>query len=126
MMNEETNEYFKRRTGLLWLGAGGLAGPLAIGLTQQIAYLLVTLNCSYGKGLMVWPVMAITVVLAIGGVMISWRNWQRAGRNGTDSAGDATSRSRFLAIVGLLFGGLSVLVVIAMWLPVLFYRQCQR
>jgi hypothetical protein len=31
-----------------------------------------------------------------------------------------------MAIVGLLFSGFSAMVIVAMWLPVIFYRQCQR
>jgi hypothetical protein len=125
-MSEETNRYFKRRGGLLWLWAGVSAGPLAIAMNQQLAYYVVTLDCSYRKGVAVMPVMLISLVVAAAGAFISWRNWQRAGRDWEDSGGDATSRSRFLAIVGLLFSVLALLAVIAMWLATLFYRQCER
>jgi hypothetical protein len=31
-----------------------------------------------------------------------------------------------MAIVGMLFSGFSLLVIIAMWLPTIFYRRCER
>jgi hypothetical protein len=74
----------------------------------------------------VTPVMLIAAALAASGVFISWGNWRRIGGEGEKGGGDATSRSRFMAIVGLLFSGFSAMVIVAMWLPVIFYRQCQR
>jgi hypothetical protein len=125
-MPEQDEEYFNRRASVAWLWAGILAGPVAVALTQQFAYLLVTLNCSYGKSVSVWPVMLLMLTLAGGGAFVSWRNWRLAGSAWESSGGDATSRGRFMAIVGMLFSGLSLLVIIAMWLPIIFYRQCQR
>jgi hypothetical protein len=125
-MSEETNEYFRRREVKLRLWAGIFAGPVAVALNQQIAYLMVTLNCSYGKSAPVTPVMLIAAALAASGVFISRDNWRRIGGEGDKGGGDPTSRSRFMAIFGLLFSGFSALVIVAMWLPVLFYRQCQR
>jgi hypothetical protein len=125
-MPERNEDYFSRGAGIAWLWAGIFAGPVAVALNQQIAYLLVTLNCSYGKSAPVTPIMLIAAALAASGVLISWRNWRRIGGEGEKGGGDATSRSRFMAVVGLLFSGFSALVIVAMWLPVLFYRQCQR
>ncbi|HEX5080713.1 MAG TPA: hypothetical protein VFY40_01610 [Blastocatellia bacterium] len=125
-MSEETNAYFRRRDVKLRLWAGIFAGPAAVALNQQIAYLLVTLNCSYGWSAPVTPAMLIGAALAVGGVFISWGSWRRIGGEGEKGGGDATSRSRFMAVFGLLFSGFSALVIVAMWLPVIFYRQCQR
>jgi hypothetical protein len=125
-MPEQNEQYFKQNAAIVWLWAGVLAGPAAIALNQQLAYLLVTLNCSYGARVAIWPVMLLMVSLATAGAFISWQNWQRTGMDKSDGGGDAKSRSRFMAIVGLLFSGLSILVIVAMWVPVFFYRQCQR
>jgi hypothetical protein len=125
-MPEQNENYFKQNAAIVWLWAGVLAGPAAIALNQQLAYLFVTLNCSYGARVTIWPVMLLMVSLATAGAFISWQNWQRTGTDQTDSGGDAKSRSRFLAIVGLLFSILSILVIVAMWVPIFFYHQCQR
>ena len=125
-MSERNEQYFKRSASIAWLWAGVLAGPAAVALNQQIVYLLVTLSCSYRKTTVLLPVMLMTFALAAGGAFVSWRNWQRTGNGASDSGGDAMSRSRFMAIVGMLFSGLSLLAIIAMWLPTIFYRQCQR
>jgi hypothetical protein len=125
-MPERNEEYFNRRASVLWLWTGILAGPVAVALTQQFAYLLAPMNCSCGKILSVWPVMLLTLTLAAGGAFVSLRNWRLAGSGWSSSGGDVTSRGRFMAIVGMLFSGLALLVIIAMWLPIVFYRQCQR
>src|SRR5215210_2739559 len=125
-MSERNEEYFRQPAGIAWLWAGVLAGPVAVALNQQIVYLMVTLSCSYGKATVLLPVMLAMLALAAGGAFISWRNWQRAGGGTADSDGDAASRSRFMAIVGMLFSGLSLLAIVAMWLPTVFYRECQR
>ena len=125
-MAERNEEYFKRGTGIAWLWLGVLTGPAAVALNQQLVYLLVTLSCSYGKATVLLPVMLMTLALAACGAFISWCNWRQAGGSTSDSGGDAMSRSRFMAIVGMLFSGLSLLAIVAMWLPTAFYRQCQR
>ena len=66
-MNENTNAYFKQPRGIFWLWAGLLAGPLAWALSQQVAYLLVTLICSHFKSLHLWPLLVATPLLALGG-----------------------------------------------------------
>ncbi|MFN7931457.1 MAG: hypothetical protein U0Y68_26715 [Blastocatellia bacterium] len=125
-MDESTENDYKQPRGLLWLWSGVLAGPLAWALSQQVGYLFVTLDCSYTKRLALWPVMLGTILLAGAGAWVSWRNWQEVGNTWPDEGGGVLSRSRFLAFVGLLLSGFSVLVILAEWLPVLFYRQCQR
>lgn len=125
-MSDENQEYFRQASGIAWLWVGVLAGPAALAVNQQVVYLLVTLNCSYGKSVVLLPVILAMLALAAGGGFISWRNWRQAGSGTEDSDGDAASRSRFMAIVGILFSALSLLAIVAMWLPTFFYRQCQR
>lgn len=125
-MDEKPNEYFNKRSGILWLWVGFLAGPLAWALSQQGAYLIVTLICSHFKSLVLWPLLLGTPLLALVGMWVSWRSWTRAGKSWPDEGGGAISRSRFMAFTGLLLSGFSLLVILAEWLPILFYRQCQR
>jgi hypothetical protein len=125
-VSKQQEEYFSQAAGVAWLWAGVLAGPVAWALSQQVMYLFATLDCSHGKDLALSPVILITLLLAAGGAFISWRNWQRVGKGMPDEGGGVMSRSRFMAVSGLLLSGFSVLVIIAEWLPVFFYRQCQR
>jgi len=125
-MPEETSEYFNQPGGLVSLWAGALAGPIAWALSQQVTYLLATLDCSYGRDFPLSPVMVATLLLALGGGALSWRNWRRAGEGLPDEGRGTLSRSRFLAAGGLLISGFSALMIVAEWLPIFFYRQCQR
>lgn len=125
-MTKAAGQYFDQWKGLLALWAGVLAGPVAWALSQQVGYLFATLECSYGKRLAFSPLMLLMLLLAAGGAYLSWRNWQRAReeRSGQDAA--LKKRSRFMAFAGLLLSGFSLLLIVAEWLPVFFYRQCQR
>ena len=125
-MKEPTEKYYKEPRSLLWLWAGVFAGPLGWAVSQQVSYLFVTFDCSFTKSLALWPVMLGAVLFAGVGAWVSWRNWQKAGTAWPDEGGGAVSRSRFLAATGLLLSCFSLLVILAEWLPVFFYRQCQR
>lgn len=125
-MPETIDEHFNRPGGLVALWTGILAGPLAWTLSQQVAYLLATLDCSHGKDLALSPVMILTLLLALGGALLSWRNWQRLGGDWPNADGGVRARSRFLAASGLALSGYSALVIVAEWVPIFFYRQCQR
>jgi hypothetical protein len=109
---------------MLWLGL--LAGPWAWACSQQVSYLFVTLRCSHAKSLSIGPLMLGTMLLAVMGIFVSWRNWQRAGSEWPDEGGGRISRSRFMAVTGLLLSSFSLLVILAEWLPAFFYRHCER
>jgi hypothetical protein len=126
MMSQEREEYFNRPSGIARLWAGLLAGPLAWALSQQVGYLFVTLNCSYNKTLVLTPVMLLTLLVAVVGTFISWRNWEQTGDDVQSEQGGVIARSRFMSICGLILGGFSALAIIAEWMPIFFYRQCQR
>lgn len=123
---ERAVEHFRRPSGLVALWAGVMAGPTAWALSQQVAYLFATLNCTVARGLMLSPVMFAALLLAASGVVLSWRNWRLAGGGLVDEKGGAVARSRMLSVAGMLLGGYSLMVIIAMWVPVFFYRECER
>jgi hypothetical protein len=125
-MPETSEQYFKQPAGIAALWSGVLAGPFAWALSQQVTYLLATLDCSHGMNFALSPVMIVTLLLAAGGGLLSWRNWRRAGQELLNADGGVISRSRFLAACGLALSCYSALVIVAEWVPIFFYRQCQR
>jgi len=107
---------------LLWLGL--LVGPNAWMASQQLGYLLSTLNCSYGKSLYVSPLMLLMSLIPALGIAVSYRNVRRTRSASTESI--SRSRGYFMAVLGLLLSVFSLLGIIAEWLPVFFYRNCER
>ena len=109
---------------LLW--AGVFAGPVAWFLQQQLNYAVATWVCSFAGQLTLHLGSLAFLLLALGGGLISWRYWQQAGGQWPDEAGGVVSRHRFLSALGILMSSLFSLIVIAQWLPTLFYHPCQR
>lgn len=121
-MNEEQ---FKQPGELLALWTGVLAGPLVWAADQQARYFLATYACTTAR-LVLHLLTLISLLLIAGAAFAVWRSWRRAGGGWPDSGGGAVSRSRFMAVTGLLLCALFALLVIAQWLPAVFYSPCER
>jgi hypothetical protein len=104
---------------------GFLLAPFAFLLNLQISYMLVPWACSSGQ--IFWLHIAAfgSLLLAALGALTAWRNWQKAGREWQSEGGNATARSRFMGIVGLLMSGLFSLIILAQWIANLIIDPCQ-
>jgi hypothetical protein len=65
------------------------------------------------------------LLLAAGGGISAWYNWQRMRQVQPSEAGGVLPRSRFMAVIGLLSSGLFILVIMAQWLPHFILSLCQ-
>lgn len=106
---------------MLW--AGLLAAPVAFLLNLQTMYILVTLTCGTARP---WLQLsaAVTLLLAIGGGALAWRNWKRCGAWWPGQGGDALARSRFMAALGLFASVLFSLVILAQWMVTWVLGPC--
>ena len=57
--------------------------------------------------------------MAIAGGVLSWRNWNRTGREWPSSEAGVVPRSRFLAAIGVLGSVLFSAMIIAQWLAII-------
>lgn len=119
----EPKEHFKDASGLLSLWGGVMLAPAAFLLNLQITYAVVTLNCSDAEPWLHLSSLA-TLLLALGGGWLAWREWRRTGEGWPGDGEGAVPRSRFLAVLGLLSSSLFALVILAQWLPVLVLGPC--
>jgi len=96
------------------------------------AFALVTPLCGAQKEVLLHPLSAASLVIALALTLIAWRAWRRTV-GGVDLPGSGVTasesieqraRASFLALVGTLVGALSTLVIAAMWLPVLVLPAC--
>jgi hypothetical protein len=109
----------RRLRAALWLGV--LGGPVAFLLNLQANYMLVDLACESGARLALHAIALAAVVLTAGSGLLARRYWQTAG-----GAVESHDRTRFMAFLGMLTGGLFFLVMLAQWIPIFVVDPCQR
>lgn len=101
------------------------AGPVAWFLDQEISYVLVPWSCDTGHR---WPthlVSLATLLLAIAGGVLGWRDWSRR-RAASSEEGDAAGRTHFLALTGMLMCALFGLVILVEGIAKFYFDPCQR
>lgn len=117
-------ERLRKPAGLLALWFAVLAGPVAWMLGLNAQYGLVRVACARGSMLYLHAVTVLTLALALAGVWMALREWRRTGRGWPDEQGGTLSRSRFMAVVGLMAGALFSLAIVAQWLANVFLNPC--
>lgn len=125
-VSTEAVKDFKEGAGPAALWAGVLAGPLATLTQLEVNYALVLWACAAGREWALHVVALLALAASVAGGMLSWRNWRRAGASWEDEGAGAIPRSRFMAVVGVMISALSVLVVVAQWIPIFVYGPCER
>ncbi|HKS28074.1 MAG TPA: hypothetical protein VJS44_09650 [Pyrinomonadaceae bacterium] len=126
-MRSKAAAEFKEGAGPGSLLIGVLGAPMVMLLELQINYALVNWVCeAAGRELVLHLVSLLALLLTLGTLLLSWRNWRRTGGGWEDEGAGVMPRSRFLAVLGILISGLLVLVIIAQWLAVFMYGPCQR
>ncbi len=116
---------FVRGWGLLALWAGVLVPPLAWLSNLLVSYLLVPWACATGRQFVLHLVTLVAVLLALGGGLLAWHNWWRAGREWPGDGGGVLVRSRFMAVVGLLSSAVFGLVILAQGIPSFILHACE-
>ena len=124
-MSERSEKDFKRAGGVVSSWAGLLIAPFAFLLNLQVSYMLVPFVCATGRVFCLHIAAGGSLLLAALGLFISWRNWQKAGREWHSEAGSVTARSRFMAVMGLLMSALFCLAILAQWIANFIIGPCQ-
>ncbi len=108
----------------LWLG---LLGPAVVWLTQfELNYLLVPWVCAHGHREVLAVVSVVALACAGGLGLLAWTNWRRAGQHWPGEQSDTATRTRFLAVLGLLVSGLFFLLIAAQGIAVWFINPCRQ
>ena len=109
-----------------------LLAPLLALLDQSVAYALVTPSCALQTTAWLHLVAGLSFLLVAAMTVLAWKAWRRmavaAETPGSKmTASDATEgrvRGQFIALVAALAGSMSLLVVLAMWLPIVVLSPC--
>ncbi|HSK09116.1 MAG TPA: hypothetical protein VK911_06045 [Vicinamibacterales bacterium] len=120
MTRETTREAVTPRQ--LWLAVA--LGPAAWALHLNVLYAMAAVLCD-PRWLALFHVVTVgALLMTAAAAWLSWRLLNRLGE-GPDSASGTLGRARFMAISGLALGVFLFLVVIAQWIPTLFYEPCR-
>jgi len=110
----------------IWLAL--LIAPSLALACQSIMYSLVTPSCSVQTRVLIHAVALACLALAALFTLMArgdWRRFAMAAPQGPDHDGaDRPSSRRFLAVVATAVGGLSVLVILMMWIAAWVLSPC--
>ena len=106
-----------------WLAL--LLAPMLALTALGINYALVTPACEQqAKVAWLHGVFAASLLLSVLFTVLSGRNWQRSKVHQVESESQTRNRQRFVALVAVLVGALSSLVLVAQWLPLWVLSPC--
>ncbi|HJR66050.1 MAG TPA: hypothetical protein VJ802_06445 [Gemmatimonadaceae bacterium] len=102
-----------------------IVGPMVATLVMlESAYALVGPSCRRGTSLFLHLVAATMLLATILVTTVAVRVWRERGRDWETHAGGAATRTRFMAVVGLLSGVSGALLILAQWLAIFFHHPC--
>jgi len=108
------------RPAMLW--AAWLAGPVAWTLHLNLSYVLVPWVCASGAPAVLHLVTLGSLLIAGVGAAMAWRVWRRSTEARPEPP--AATRTRFMAIAGLLSAAYFVTVIVAQAVPVFLVPPC--
>lgn len=119
-------EPFARWPGLLRLALDVLGGPIIALAYQASIYAGNMWACGHNAK----PTLHVGAVLCVIGALIvtadSWIVWRAVGGGVEDEHGAVESRTRFLALVAMMIGAISLAVIVAQWLAIFMLGPCMR
>ena len=120
-----THRAHTRGRELLAIWTGVLGPGLIFLIHLQVGYMLVPEDCARDTRLFAHVASVLGILLAAGTGMLALRTWRQRGERWPDSSASIVSRDRFLAAVGCLLAALTVLTLVAQWIPVFFINPCR-
>jgi hypothetical protein len=124
--SEQALSRFDRWPGILGLIYGAIAGPLAALYMQVVAYAGVQWACGHRDPITVHVIPVVFILPGVIAVWLSWRDWNAVGRITRAEGATVSDRTRFLALSGLMLSSFSVVLMLALWLPMIVFNPCQR
>jgi hypothetical protein len=117
---------FTRWPGLFRLTIDVLVGPLIALIEQAAIYAGDTWACGHNLKWSLHIAGALSLIAVLLVTIDSWIIWRSIGGGVEDELGAEDTRTRFLALVGILVGSISTAVVVAEWFAVFMFGACMR
>ena len=107
----------------LWLLV--VAAPIILAIEMQTNYVLVRMACSAQRNIALYAVTVVAIVLTVVTALIAFALWRVEGPTWPTEATDLSSRIRFIAVLGMLSSGMSLLVIVAQGIATVLFNPCQ-
>src|SRR5215211_5322 len=108
----------------LWLLV--VAAPVIVAIEMQANFVLVRLACSAQRNIALYAVIIVALVLTVASALIALTIWRVEGTTWPTESTDLSARIRFIAVLGLLSSGMSMLVIVAQGIATVLFDPCQR
>ena len=102
-----------------------VAAPVIVAVGMQANFVLVRQACSAQRNLALYAVILVAIALTLATAVIAFMVWKVEGTNWPREATDLSSRIGFIAVLGLLSSGMSLLVLIAQGIATVLFNPCQ-
>ncbi|HEY8413251.1 MAG TPA: hypothetical protein VIK76_17670 [Pyrinomonadaceae bacterium] len=99
--------------------------PLITAAHQEANYVLVRQACAAQRNVMLYVVTVVSLLLIALVALIAFMTWREEGAQWPGETADVATRTRFIAIVGLLGSVISFLVTLAQGIATVYYDPCQ-
>ena len=119
-------ERFTRWPGLMSLTLGLLLGPTVALANQQLTYTVNMWACGRGLQAVIHIVPALCLIVTLGAAFTAYRDWVAVERGVEDEAASVATRSRFVAIMGIIISLFSSAVILAQWAAIFVFDPCMR
>jgi hypothetical protein len=106
----------------LWMPV--IATPIVVLAQQSANYALVALECERQQRFAIHLVSGTSLAIVLAGMLLAWTAWRSAGTESPDDSGQAVSRVRFVAALGLALSALMALAIVAQWMTTAFVPPC--
>jgi len=92
---------------------------------QEANFVLVRQACAAQRNLLLYVVTSVALLLTALAGLIAYMTWRDAGAQWPGETADVATRTRFIAMVGLLGSGIFFLVTLAQGIATIYYDPCQ-
>jgi hypothetical protein len=92
---------------------------------QEANFVLVRQACAAQRNVMLYGVTLVALVLLALLALSAYMTWSAEGARWPGEAADITTRTRFVAMVGLLGSVIFFLVTLAQGIATIYYDPCQ-
>ena len=107
----------------LWLLV--VAAPIIVAIEMQTNYVLVRLACSAQRNIALYAVIVVAAVLTVATALIALAVWRVEGITWPRESPELSERIRFIAVLGILSSGMSLLVIVAQGIATVLFNPCQ-
>lgn len=124
--SEQALSRFDRWPGIFGLLYGAVGAPLAALYMQVVAYAGVQWSCGHRNT--ITPHVIPIAFLLLGAIALwrSWRDWTAVGRLTRAEGATISERTRFVALSGVILSAFSIVLMAALWIPMIVFNPCQR